>query len=224
MSVSGPAQTASEITGFPLDGPHRRRTTGGLYNRGFNAKAQIRGYRRTVFVRAFGLRHGHQRHQPGLQDQDRPSGATVKFTNGSTCVSPCEISLKRRHDTRADIAKEGYKPVYVLVQSKTGGAAAGNILLGGLVGGVVDGATGSTNFLSPSPLSVKLVPIGADGEAQLLDKKDKVISTVQAHNDKVRDDVAKTIGVEAAGKLAPAPAAAPAAEIVPAPQPSPAAQ
>ena len=30
-----------------------------------------------------------------------PSGATVKFTNGSTCVSPCEISLKRRHDTRA---------------------------------------------------------------------------------------------------------------------------
>ena len=52
-----------------------------------------------------------------------PSGATVKFTNGSTCVSPCEISLKRRHDTRADITRDGYKPVYVLVQSKTGGAA-----------------------------------------------------------------------------------------------------
>ncbi len=153
-----------------------------------------------------------------------PSGATVKFTNGSTCVSPCEISLKRRHDTRADITRDGYKPVYVLVQSKTGGAAAGNILLGGLVGGVVDGSNGSTNFLSPTPLSVKLVPNGAEGEAQLLDKKDKVISTVQAHNDKVRDDVAKTIGVEAAGKIAPTPVAAPAAEATAAPQPAPSMQ
>ena len=159
-----------------------------------------------------------------------PSGATVKFTNGSTCVSPCEMSLKRRHDTRADITREGYKPVYVLVQSKTGGAAAGNILLGGLIGGVVDGSNGATNFLSPTPLSVKLVPLGATGEPQLLDKKGKVISTVQAHNDKVRDDVAKTIGVEAAGKVEPAkavqgadPAAvsAPAAESSPSPAPAP---
>jgi PEGA domain len=128
-----------------------------------------------------------------------PSGAKVTLTNGSTCETPCEVNLKRRHDLRADIKKDGYKPVYVLIQSRTGGAAAGNLLLGGLIGGVVDGANGASNHLYPNPLKVKLVPVDSTAEAMLLDKNGKDVSTVEIHNNKVRSDVAETIGVEAAG-------------------------
>jgi len=58
----------------------------------------------------------------------------------------------------------------------------------------------------------------------LLDKKGKETGTVAAHNDKVRVDVAKTIGNEAAGVGLSGPAAAAAAEpaAAPAPEPAPA--
>jgi hypothetical protein len=159
-----------------------------------------------------------------VQIASEPSGALVKLTNGTTCTTPCELNLKRRHDLRVDLTKDGYKPVYVLVQSRTGGAAAGNILLGGLIGGVVDGSNGASNHLAPNPVSVKLVPVGIEGQEVLIDKKGKEAGTVQAHNDKVRADVAKTIGADAAGiteVAAPAAASAPAAEPAPAPEPAP---
>lgn len=159
-----------------------------------------------------------------VQIASEPSGATVKLTNGTTCTTPCEVNLKRRHDLRVDFTKEGYKPAYVLVQSRTGGAAAGNILLGGLIGGVVDGANGASNHLAPNPVSVKLVPLGSEGQEMLFDKKGAEAGTVQANNDKVRADVAKTIGAEAAGVVVkPAVAAAVAAEPAPAPAAEPAA-
>ena len=151
-----------------------------------------------------------------------PQGASVKLTglkltNGYTCTSPCKVEVPRRHDLRVDISLAGYRPVYVLVQSKLSGGTFGNILAGGLIGGVVDGANGASNKLSPNPVNVRLVATGATGEAVLLDKKGKETGTVAANNDKVRIDVAKTIGNEAAGLPGTGPAAT-----VPTPAPSPA--
>lgn len=154
-----------------------------------------------------------------LDFDSSPKGAKVTLSNGAGCVAPCSLSLKRRHDLRADFALEGYKPVYVLVQSRTGGAAAGNILLGGLIGGVVDGANGASNHLAPNPVSVTLVPLGAEGKEMLLDKKGKETVSVQENNDKVRIDVAKTIGSEAAGLPPQTPAAADPA-LSPSPSPT----
>ncbi len=155
-----------------------------------------------------------------------PAGAKVTFNNGLSCESPCKLELKRRKDFRADVTLDGYKPAYVLIQSQFGGAVVGNVLLGGIVGGVVDSANGSTNHLAPAPLSLKLAPLGSSEETMLLDKKGKVVSTLQTHNDKVRKDLLKTLGadlVSDAGKApASAPAAVPAPEASPAPQPSPA--
>ena len=128
-----------------------------------------------------------------------PAGAKVHLTNGTECVTPCSLSLKRKHDFRADISKDGYKPTYILVHSKGGGAVAGNLLIGGLIGGIVDSGNGANNHLDPNPLSVKLADANSTEEASLLDKNGTPVSTVQAHNEKVRSDVAKTIGVEAAG-------------------------
>jgi hypothetical protein len=93
----------------------------------------------------------------------------------------------------------GYKPTYILIQSKLGGASFGNILLGGGVGAIVDGSNGSSNRLYPNPLIVKLAPEGSSDGAVLLDKSGNVVKSVKDHNDSVRSDVAKTVGAKLAG-------------------------
>ncbi len=150
--------------------------------------------------------------------ETEPKGAIAKLTNGFTCTTPCKVELPRKHDLRVDLTLEGYRPSYVLVQSKLGGSTFGNVLAGGLVGAVVDSSSGASNKLNPNPVSVRLVPVGGTGEEMLLDKKGKETGTVAAHNDKVRVDVAKSIGAEAAGIAPQATAAsAPAPEASAAP-------
>ena len=153
-----------------------------------------------------------------------PDGSTMTVTGGESCTSPCKIKLKRRNPVRVDIAHAGFKPTYVLVRSKAGGATVGNVLAGGLIGIVVDSSNGSNNFLSPNPVKVKLAPEGSAEESKLLDKNDKE-QLVSAYNATVRADVAPTIGAEAAGVVPPAQtaAAAPAPAPVAAPATGPAA-
>lgn len=129
----------------------------------------------------------------------KPEGASVKFSNGGTCVTPCKLEQRRKDDMRADITLDGYKPTYVLIQSKLGGSAFGNILLGGGVGAIVDGSNGASNRLYPRPLIVKLAPLGSNEEAMLLDKDGKEVMSVKAHNDSVKVDVAKTLGPKLSG-------------------------
>lgn len=129
----------------------------------------------------------------------QPEGASVRFSNGVTCTTPCSPKFRRKDDYRADITLAGHKPTYVLIQSKLGGSTFGNILLGGGVGAIVDGSNGASNRLYPSPLIVRLAPLGSAEGAVLLDAKGKVVKTVRAHNDAVRSDVAKTIGPRLAG-------------------------
>ncbi len=156
-----------------------------------------------------------------LKFRSSPTGAKVQITNGQSCTTPCKIKVKRKYDLRADFLLEGYKPTYVLVQSKMSGAAVGNLLLGGIIGGVVDGSNGASNRLVPSPVNVKLAKADSSDEAQLLDKKDKLVSTVEVNNEKVRYDVSKTIGADAAGLRKPLTATTTAAQ-EPAPAPVPA--
>lgn len=131
--------------------------------------------------------------------QTDPDGANIVFLGGLECTTPCELELRRKDDTRVDITKEGYEPVYVLVQSKLAGSTFGNALAGGLIGAAVDGGNGASNTLRPRPLFVKLAPLGSGEEALLLDEDGEVISTVAEHNASVREDVAKTIGNDLAG-------------------------
>lgn len=131
--------------------------------------------------------------------KSEPEGATVKFTSGKECKTPCSLEFRRKDDQRADITLAGYKPTYVLIQSKLGGSAFGNIILGGGIGAVVDGSNGASNRLYPRPLIVRLAAEGSSDEAVLLDKDGKVVMTVKEHNDSVKNDVAKTIGNTQAG-------------------------
>ncbi len=130
------------------------------------------------------------------QMDSKPTGARVTLSNGQNCVAPCSITLKRRNDLQATYELAGYKSETVYIQSRTGGAVAGNLLLGGLVGGVVDASNGATNTLYPRPLFVQLIADGASGEASILDKKGEVISTIAVHNAKVKADVEKGLAAQ----------------------------
>lgn len=99
-----------------------------------------------------------------------PTAAKVEMSNGETCVTPCVLKLKRKPGFTATFTKDGYQSKTVKVDSELhgGGAAAGagNLLLGGVIGGLVDGSNGSLNSLSPNPLQVTLMPTAAPDQAQ----------------------------------------------------------
>jgi len=124
-----------------------------------------------------------------VEFQSDPSGAQIRLVNGMTCETPCRYELKRGKDNMVTITKDGYQPVDVYIQSRTGGGTFGNILAGGIIGGVVDGSNGASNHLYPDPVSVRLVPVGQTGEAVLLDKRGNVVTTVREYNASVAADV-----------------------------------
>ena len=99
--------------------------------------------------------------------ESTPSQAKVELSNGETCVTPCILKLKRRPGFSATFTKDGFETKTVKVDSELhgGGAAAGagNLLLGGVIGGLVDGSNGSLNSLSPNPLQITLQPASGAG-------------------------------------------------------------
>ncbi len=127
-----------------------------------------------------------------------PAGADVELTTGVKCKTPCDLKLKRNKPFIARFKKEGYQPLEATVDTKFngGGALAGNLILGGLIGGGVDAASGALQTLRPNPLNVTLVAVAAAPVAA---------------------------GPEIAAAPAPVAESAPAAEAAPAPAPEPAA-
>jgi hypothetical protein len=97
--------------------------------------------------------------------ESSPSAAKVALSTGEDCVTPCTLKLSRKPGFEATFTKDGYQPQTIKVRSilQGGGAAAGagNLLLGGVIGGLVDGSNGSLNSLTPNPLKVTLVPVSS---------------------------------------------------------------
>ena len=98
-----------------------------------------------------------------------PTAAEVALSTGQNCVSPCKLKLKRKHAFTVTAKKPGYRDATASVRSvvKGGGvtAGAGNILIGGVIGGIVDGSNGAMKDLTPNPLNLTLEPIPAVVEA-----------------------------------------------------------
>ena len=143
--------------------------------------------------------------QPVAFNSD-PTGAVVKLVSGQSCTTPCQYEMKRGKDSLVTYTKDGYQPVKVYIQSRTGGATFGNLIAGGIIGGVVDASNGASNHLYPDPVYVRMVANGTTGEPVLLDKKGVVISTVAQYNAKVEADVLQ--GLEKQGLYASGQAAA----------------
>jgi hypothetical protein len=97
--------------------------------------------------------------------ESTPAQAEVALSTGQKCVTPCKMKLKRKDGFIATFSKAGYETTKAEVKSKFSGggaaAGAGNVLVGGIIGAVVDGSNGSLNDLKPNPLRVELAPAGA---------------------------------------------------------------
>ena len=89
-----------------------------------------------------------------------PSGANVGLSTGQTCTTPCRLNLKRKRDFTAKFTKDGYQPREANVESKVrvggGTALVGNLVVGGIVGLIVDMSNGSIKDLRPNPLNLTL--------------------------------------------------------------------
>ncbi len=92
-----------------------------------------------------------------------PAGASVTTTHGYSCAAtPCSIRMPRKSAFQAMISKPGYKTVNASIGNRVsaggGGAMAGNILVGGIIGAGVDAGSGAMLDLRPDPLLIKLEP------------------------------------------------------------------
>jgi len=92
-----------------------------------------------------------------------PTAANVKLSTGQTCVSPCDLKLKRKKGFVVTANKSGYNEASAVVDSRIrgGGIAGGvgNIVSGGLIGIAVDASSGAMNDLTPNPLVLTLQPV-----------------------------------------------------------------
>lgn len=94
-----------------------------------------------------------------------PSGASVTTSLGLSCSpTPCAIpKIKREAEFSVTISKDGYESTThnITHQMSGGGGAgmAGNVILGGGIGAIVDANSGATQELVPNPLKVTLQPV-----------------------------------------------------------------
>lgn len=110
-----------------------------------------------------------------VQIQSEPSGASVTTSLNHTCTSPCTIKVNRKEEFTITFRMEGFKEQQVFVKtilSPDGIAgAAGNVLIGGVIGLGVDAATGSTLMHTPNPVKVILERSGPPPKAPKGKKK-----------------------------------------------------
>ncbi|HSO82197.1 hypothetical protein [Thiocapsa sp.] len=87
-----------------------------------------------------------------------PQGAQVQTTGGASYTTPAAVKLKRNISHKLDFTAPGYKPASAVVTpSISGGGAAGmagNILLGGIIGGAIDAGSGAMYDLAPTRVHV----------------------------------------------------------------------
>jgi hypothetical protein len=103
-----------------------------------------------------------------------PSAATIFIDEVEVGKTPFEIKLERKSDHSAMIKLEGYQTYQTKLTRKINGWYWGNILLGGLIGIIVDISTGAVYTLTPNELNAQL----SKGTAFRSNGKDVYIAVV----------------------------------------------
>lgn len=92
-----------------------------------------------------------------IRFESMPSGAEVTI-DGEAHTTPARVKLSRRQNHEVTFNMPGYLSVQRQVLQSTNPWLFGNILLGGLIGIIVDTSSGASNDLKPDLVYVKLVP------------------------------------------------------------------
>jgi hypothetical protein len=87
----------------------------------------------------------------------------IVTVNGMVQKSPCSFTLDRTTPSyQVKIEKVGYKTVTLAIKRGINGWVFGNIIFGGIIGIVIDCASGSVYSFSPSEIEQSLVPENSD--------------------------------------------------------------
>ena len=91
-----------------------------------------------------------------VEIKSNPAGVKIVSSTGHQCVTPCTITVPRKEEFTVTFKPQSGEPVIIPVTTKVSGAGAagmaGNILLGGIIGGGVDVATGASLDHYPNPV------------------------------------------------------------------------
>jgi len=85
-----------------------------------------------------------------------PKSAKVYINEVEVGTTPLEKNLKRNQEYNILIKLDGYQPYETLLEKKFNAWYLGNILIGGVIGLVVDPITGAMYKLSPEELNANL--------------------------------------------------------------------
>ena len=98
-----------------------------------------------------------------LQINSNPPEATARTSMGHSCVTPCTLQFSRKDEFTVLFTKQGFHSVEIPVKTQLAGSGAagfaGNVLVGGVVGMVVDASTGATLEHVPNPVTAALTPL-----------------------------------------------------------------
>ncbi|MEM9754164.1 MAG: PEGA domain-containing protein [Planctomycetota bacterium] len=90
-----------------------------------------------------------------------PEGADVFVNDDFRGKTPLTVSIPRKDTHRLRIEASGYEPFNTEIKPGFNGWVLGNILLGGLIGLVVDIVSGATSTPSPGGVFVDMLPVGS---------------------------------------------------------------
>jgi hypothetical protein len=98
-----------------------------------------------------------------VQVHSNPPEAQARTSMGHTCITPCTLQFSRKDEFTVLFTKQGFHSVEIPVKTQIAGSGAagfaGNVILGGAVGMVVDASTGATLEHVPNPVSATLLPL-----------------------------------------------------------------
>lgn len=85
-----------------------------------------------------------------------PPGASVKVTGREPVTTPAQIELKRNQDHRLVFEKDGFPAREIVLASMMSWWIMGNLILGGILGIVIDLSTGSGYKLEPGSVEMDM--------------------------------------------------------------------
>jgi hypothetical protein len=100
-----------------------------------------------------------------------PDGATIQTNpGGSQYTTPASLNLERKNDYVLTFSREGYRPAtFTINKSVQGGIVVLDVLFTGLIGVIIDAATGSWYKLSPEAATVALTRVEADAGPEIIE-------------------------------------------------------
>lgn len=88
--------------------------------------------------------------------QSTPSEAEIKINGQDYGETPTTLSLDSDRSHMVELSLDGYEEETIQLQKSTSGWLAGNILLGGIPGLIIDAATGGMYVLEPTQVNASL--------------------------------------------------------------------